>query len=100
MSRTIGNLISDKSISSLSGASQTLVAKNMTRSYLCVYNPNAANYIAVNPTGGTAALNGAGSITIPPLKMWEPEVFIPTNDITVIGTAADKVTCLVYQNDS
>lgn len=99
MSGAIGNLVIDKSIASLSGSSEALLTQNMTRRYLMIFNPSATNYIAVNPTGGTAALNGAGCITIPPLKMWEPEPFIACNAMTVIGTAASPVTCVVYQSD-
>lgn len=89
-----GTLVSDHSNASLSGSSQTLLAEAADRIYLMVYNPSATNYIAVNPTGGTAALNTAGSITIPPLKAWIPDEFVPTNAMTVIGTAGDDVTCI------
>lgn len=89
-----GTLISDHSIASLSGASETLLAADSSRQFLLVYNPSATQYIAVNPTGGTAALNTAGSITIPPLKAWSPDEFVPTNAMTVIGTAGQPVTCV------
>lgn len=94
MSRVSGNLVSDHSIASLSGASEALLAQDMTRSYLAIFNPSATNHIAINPTGGTAVLNGAGCITIPPLKLWDSQEFVICNAMTVIGTAASPVTCV------
>lgn len=89
-----GTLVVDHSNASLSGASQALVSEDATRQFLMIQNESATNYIAVNLTGGVAALNTGGSVTIPPLKaLIISEGFIPTNAITVIGTAGDDVTC-------
>lgn len=54
-----------------------------------VHNPHATNSIAINLTGGTAALNTAGSITIAPGGFWSGRV---SSAITVIGTTGSPVT--------
>lgn len=88
-----GNLLQDRSNASLSGSSQTLLPEEAARRLLIIHNPNATNSIAVNMTGGTAALNTAGSITIPAGKMVQFDEWVPTNAITVIGTSGEDVTC-------
>lgn len=93
MSRAGGNLVADHSISSLTGASQSLLAQDMVRTFVLIENPSASNSIAVNLTGGTAALNTAGSVMIAPGgSLWCDE-FVVTNAITVIGTAGQGCTC-------
>jgi hypothetical protein len=81
----------DRSIASLSGSSQTLFSDVGTRSITerFVKNESAANSIAINLTGGTAALNTAGSITIAAGGFWSGRV---SGKITVIGTAGQPVT--------
>lgn len=83
--------ITDRSIASLSGASQTLFSDvgphGVFERY--VHNPSATNSIAINISGGAAVLNGSGSITIPALSGWSGQV---SNAITVIGTAGSPVT--------
>lgn len=91
MSRTV--LLSDHTITSLSGSSQSLVGKDMTRSFLMIENTGNAN-IGVNLVGGTAAIGGAGTATIVAngALIFETDS-IPGNAITVIGTAGQPVAC-------
>lgn len=81
----------DRSIASLSGASQSLFpdvgADGCVERF--VHNPDPANSIAINLVGGTAALNTAGSITIEPHGFWSGRV---SGAITVIGTVGSGVT--------
>lgn len=83
--------LTDASISSATGSSQEALAADSDRRYLLIANPNAANAVWVNPTGGTAAANGAGSFRLAAGERWEP-IVVPTDAINVIATAADKVT--------
>ena len=87
-------LVSDKSITSLSGSSETLLAQNMQRSFLLIVNTGNAN-IGVNLAGGTAAIGGTGTVTIVAngSLIFEDAGFIPGNAINVIGTAAQPVCC-------
>lgn len=90
MSRTV--LLADQSIASLSGSSQQLVAKDMSRSFLHIMNIGNAN-IAINPTGA-ASLTVAGSDIIPPLGSATYAIdSVPGNAFQVIGTAGQPVTC-------
>lgn len=85
---------SDHSIASLSGSSQALLSQDMTRSFVMVHNCGNST-IAVNPTGGTAALNTAGSFNIVANgTMTFNTGSIPGNAMTVIGTAGQPVTCI------
>jgi hypothetical protein len=87
----------DKSISSLSGSSQLLMAENETRGALYIMNTGLANIgVAFAPIGGTAAaaLGAGGTYTIVPngsLTAGDGG-FIPTNAIYIIGTAGQPVT--------
>lgn len=93
MSRLTGSLLADHSIASLTGSSETLIEEAAERNFLLVENPHATDAIAINLTGGTAVINGAGSITIPAMKAFWMDTFVPTNKITVIGTTLAGVTC-------
>lgn len=58
-----------------------------------IHNPNAANPIAINPSGGAAALNTGGSITLAALATITLRT---TSQINVIGTAGDDVTAFSH----
>jgi opacity protein-like surface antigen len=83
--------IQDRSVASLSGSSQQLFPdvgpRGVVERYVC--NPSAASSLAINLSGGTAALNTAGSVTLGPGQCWSGRV---SNKITVIGTAGQGVT--------
>lgn len=83
----------DKSITSLSGASQTLTAALGNRQFLLIVNTGNAN-IGVNLAGGTAAFGGTGTITIVANGSLLLDHFVPQNAVTVIGTAAQPVCCI------
>ncbi len=85
----IGISPTDHTITSASGSSQTLMNANTTRHSLMVVNTGNAN-CGVNPLGGTAAIGGAGTITLAPLGSYSPRV--PTlTAITVICTAGQPI---------
>lgn len=86
-------ILRDRSITSLSGSSQQLVPAEQDRQFIMIENPNAANAIWVNLSGGAAAANTGGSIQIPAGKAWWSTTFVPQGAITVIGAATDDVTC-------
>lgn len=94
----------DCSIASLSGSSQTLLsAASYNRKYLLVCNFGTSNSVGINFSGGTAAIAGAGTYTLPdtggPAAQCK-EFSInsnlpvpPANVITVIGTSTQPVQC-------
>lgn len=86
-----GVAYTNRSIANLSGASEQLMAANAARRILIVQNV-AANPMAINLTGGAAALNTAGSINIPAGGSITLDNFPPTSAINIIGTVNDDVT--------
>jgi hypothetical protein len=85
-----GVTLTDASISSATGASQTIAALSTTRTVLNVSN-NAATTWWINESGGTAAANGTGCFELPAGQRWTPRP-APLNVVTAIGTAASKLT--------
>lgn len=85
----IGITPTDRTVTSATGASQTMMAANAARHSLTIVNTGNAN-CGVNPTGGTAAIGGAGTLTLAPLGAFTPR--IPTlSAVTVICTAAQPI---------
>lgn len=90
----------DKTITALSGLSQTIAAANGSRAGLIVQNTGTAA-VGVNLTGGAAALGGAGTLTLSPpgstvgtnMLVFTGEG-VPQSAITVIGTASQPCACL------
>lgn len=79
----------DRTITSATGASQTVMSALATRKALTIQNTGSAN-CGVNPTGGTAAIGGAGTITLAPLGSYTPRV--PTlSAVTAICTAGQPL---------
>lgn len=88
-SAPLGITPTDRTIASASGASQQIMAANASRHSLTIENTGNAN-CGVNPTGGTAAIGTAGTITLAPLGAYSPRV--PTlSAVTVICTAAQPI---------
>lgn len=82
-----GLTYTDKTITSLSGSSQTLMAANSGRRSLLIKNGDTN--VAVNILGGTAAIGGAGCLTLQPYEaLFLSGVDCPLGAITIIGTAA------------
>lgn len=81
----------DRSIANLSGASEQLMAANANRRILIVQNVGATD-IAINLTGGAAAINTAGSITIGSGGSITIDNYPPTSAINIIGTLNADVT--------
>lgn len=96
--------ISDCSVASLSGASQSITslsAHGFNRKYLLLCNTGATgDNIGVNLAGGTAALGGTGTITLVPGSCKEFSSsgnlpLPPANAVTVIGTSGQPFLCLI-----
>lgn len=85
----VGITPTDRTVTSATGSSQTMMALNATRHSLTIENTGNAN-CGVNPTGGTAAIGGAGTLTLAPLGAYTPRV--PTlSAVTVICTAGQPI---------
>lgn len=85
----LGITPTDRTITSASGSSQQLMAANASRHSLTIENSGNAN-CGVNPTGGTAAIGGAGTLTLVPLGSYTPRV--PTlSAVTVICTSGQPI---------
>lgn len=88
-SNPVGITPTDRTITSATGASQTMASANASRHSLTIENTGNAN-CGVNPTGGTAAIGGAGTLTLAPLAAYTPR--IPTlSAVTVICTAGQPI---------
>lgn len=85
----LGITPTDRTIASASGSSQQIMAANASRHSMTIENTGNAN-CGVNPTGGTAAIGGAGTLTLAPLGAYTPRV--PSlSAVTVICTAAQPI---------
>lgn len=85
----IGLALTDHSISSASGSSETVMAANASRHSLTIQNTGNAN-CGVNPTGGTASIGGAGTITLYPGGAYSPRV-PSVSAITAICTSGQPL---------
>ena len=85
-----GVTYTDKTITSLSGSSQTLIAANAARKSILF--KNGATAVAVNILGGTAAIGGAGCMTFQAYEGFSlTGSDCPLGAITVIGSAANYI---------
>lgn len=66
-----------------------------TRKYLALYNESASVFVACN-LGGTAVINGAGSITLAPYQSftWEAS-FVPTAAVNCIAASGSQPFTIV-----
>lgn len=88
-SNPVGITPTDRTITSATGSSQTVMAANAARHSLQIVNTGNAN-CGINPTGGTAVIGGAGTITIAPLGSYSPR--IPTlSTVTAICTSTQPL---------
>lgn len=69
----VGITPTDRTVTSASGSSQTVMSANTSRKSLTIVNTGNAN-CGINPTGGTAAIGGAGTLTLAPLGAYTPRV--------------------------
>jgi len=86
---TVGITPTDRTITSASGSSQQMMAVNASRHSLTITNTGNAN-CGVNPTGGTAAIGGAGTLTLAPLGAYTPRI-ATLSAVTVICTAGQPI---------
>lgn len=85
----LGITPTDRTITSASGSSQQMMAANVSRHSLTIVNIGSSN-CGINPTGGTAAIGGAGTITLVPTGAYTPRV--PTlSAVTVICTSTQPI---------
>lgn len=85
----LGITPTDRTITSASGSSQQIMAANASRHSLTIENTGNAN-CGINPTGGTAVIGGAGTITLVSLGSYTPR--IPTlSAVTVICTSGQPI---------
>jgi len=91
--RICGATPSDKSITSLSGSSQSALAANPQRQLLVIQNTGNAN-VGINLVGGTAAIAGTGTITLAPQGSMTFDITIPLGAVNVIGTAGQPLLVL------
>ena len=92
--QSIGITPTDRTITSATGASQQVMAANASRHSLLIQNTGSSN-CGINPTGGTAAIGGAGTLTLTPGGSYSPR--IPTlSAVTAICTAAQPL----YANEN
>lgn len=92
--------LADCSISSLSGSSQQLVAKNTNRKSLRISNPSLNQNVYLNLSGGTAA-SAVSSLVISPVASGVNSLTLTAGDtgsmgnntVTVTGTPGSPVTC-------
>lgn len=86
---SVGITPTDRTITSATGASQQVMAANTSRKGLLIQNTGSSN-CGINPTGGTAVIGGAGTITLFPGGSYSPR--IPTlSAVTAICTAAQPL---------
>ena len=85
-----GNTYTDFSISSATGASQTLRAANAAARKRQFVN-NGNTIWTIHPTGGTAVSGGTGCFDLYPRDSWLTD---SQNQITGIATAGSKLTIL------
>lgn len=85
----IGITPTDRTVTSATGSSQTVMNANAARHSMTIVNTGNAN-CGVNPTGGTAVIGGAGTLTLFPGGAYTPR--IPTlAAVTAICTAAQPL---------
>lgn len=86
-----GITYTDKTITSATGASQTLMAANTARKSILI--KNGASATGVNINGTTAAIGGAATMTLQPYEsLFISGADCPTGAITVISTAAAYIS--------
>lgn len=86
---SIGITPTDRTITSATGASQTVMAANASRHSLTIVNSGSSN-CGIDPTGGTAVIGGAGTLTLTPGGAYTPRV--PTlSAVTAICTAGQPL---------
>ncbi len=84
----------DKSITSATGASQTLADANPARlSLVIIVDTTQTTTWAINPLGTSAVSGTTPAFTLYPGDVWSPEI-VPLNKITGIGTSTAKLIVL------
>lgn len=82
----VRNKLTDAS-TTLSSSSVPILAADSLRGMLLIHNPSAAASVAVNLTGGTAAISTAGSVTLGPLATLLFQDAVPTSAVSAISNS-------------
>lgn len=90
----LGITPTDRTIASATGSSQTVMTANAARHSLTIENTGTAN-CGVNPTGGTAIIGGAGTLTLFPGGSYSPRI-PPLAAVTAICTSTQPL----YANEN
>lgn len=86
-----GITYTDKTITSATGASQTLAAANSSRKSLLIKNGGSPTGVSL--TGATAAIGGAATLTLQPFEsLFLSGADCPVGNITVISTATAYIS--------
>ncbi len=89
LSNSVGITPTDRTVTSATGSSQTVMSSNASRHSLIIQNTGNAN-CGINPTGGTAVIGGAGTLTLQPTGSYQPR--IPTlAAVTAICTSGQPL---------
>lgn len=84
-------LVDGGSINTLGTSPVTVIAADPNRRYLSIHNPNDTAKIAIAIPGQTAAINGAGAITLLPYgTFWAESNFDPTCAFTAVASAGSS----------
>lgn len=91
---TFNATLTNDSVTSATGSSQTLLAANTTRKSLMIVNPssNTTNW-TIDPTGGVVVADTAPGFRLAPGDSYSP-VIVPLNKITGISTASSTLVVL------
>ena len=74
----------------LAGSSVQILADNGNRQFLIIQNNSASN-MGINVIGGTAVINGTGTLTLTPGAMLFFDSYVPLGAISAIGTGVVSV---------
>lgn len=89
--------ITNQSIATVGTSPIALIAADPNRRYLLIHNPSDTIKIAIAPPGVTAAINGAGGITLLPYgTFWCENNFDPTCAFTVISSGGSNNPVTVW----
>lgn len=84
------------SAKTVTNSSAAFLAASSATTFLLVKNEDTVASIALNFAGGTAALNTAGNITLPPgASITLDGSFVPTGAITAISSAASSPATVI-----
>lgn len=96
---TLANFpLTDRSTSSLTTSSAQVLAANVSRNVLIIFNPSLVYSVAISLSGTAAVIGGAGSITIPAGQAYSFESnTVPSNAINAISENASTTKLTIWE---